>query len=387
MRFKLLSLLFISLLIITSVFSDTKTKFYAFNEGQFGKSFLEITQGYPILHLYGTPKEKGMACGFLLRKQIKHLVNSYIHVIYANPEKYKTAIKKAKSLANYIPKEYLDEIKGISETSGVAYNDILLANTFLDIESFMGCSTFISHAANTKEKVLLFGRNLDFHSLDVAHKYDLIIVYHSEKDSNQDIVSITWPGFVGVISGINKQGLTATMLVNISDRKSSAKLIPCTFAFRKLLESKTNVKEAMNFFSKTKIASANNLTVADANNNSIVFELLPFRKTIIRHPENKTLFCTNYSSNNKLIKGELGIRYMTLKNTAQRYYKQNEKINLSLLKEILKKVAIEEINLQSMIFVPSQKKMYLSMSAIPAASGNYKEINLLPLFNKQRKIK
>ncbi len=357
-----------------------KTAYHPIQEGKYHKSYIEIKDSIPILHLYGSPYEQGKAAGFLLQKQIKALMNHYIRVLF-HGSKYQKGLKTALKLEKKIPKRFIDEMKGMSEASKVPYNDILLANTFLDMQSLVLCSTFIAQSAYTKDGHLLFARNLDFPSLDVAHHYDLIVVHHMK--SHHDFMTVTWPGLVGVISGINEHGLTATMLVSLSGNRSSDNKVPCILAFRDLLEQKKDVKGAIRFFRSTQIASPNNLSVADAKDQGAVFELSPFNKAKVRLPKGQSIYCTNYfmTNGNTPVYGR---RYRALKAFDLEYKKSHKKIDLASMKKILAKVALKRINLQAMIFIPSLKKLYLSMDTIPAASGVYKEIDLQTLFDQEK---
>ncbi|MDH5682403.1 MAG: C45 family peptidase [Spirochaetota bacterium] len=356
--------------------------YFPYKVGRYGKSYLTYHKGIPVLHLYGSPKERGNAMGRLVREQVKVLVSHFLHKMLP-PKKWPVAHSKAKQLEKNIPAEYIEEMKGLSESSGIAYKDILLANTFLEMQSTIYCSVFTAHKEKSASGKLILGRNLDFESFNVAHLYDLIVVHHLSKDHS--VVSIGWPGLIGVISGMNSRGLSATMLVSLTGGwESVTDKVPSTIAYRMLLDREHSVKGAYRFFRNRTIASSNNLAVADSHNESAVFELSPVRKTRIRRPTNNFLYCTNYFLVEEG-KSQRDKRYSYLQGKASTYSKHREKVNLPRLKSILRKVALGRNNLQAMILQPEDRKIYLSMDKIPAASGTYLELDLNLFFNPELK--
>lgn len=348
------------------------------SKSQFGKSFIENSNGIKILHLYGSPSEMGKAVGSILKEDIQALINNYIKVIFSNKKHYLYALKRAKTLSKHIPKEYLAEIKGISETSQISFDDLLIANCFLDMKESALCSTYVVHKEKSSEDNLMLARNLEFKSLGILEQHDIIIVYHHK--NKQKLVSIGWPGLIGVVSGYNEAGLTAAMLVSLSEKRKAYNHIPSTMAFRELLENKTSVKEAVSYFKKVKTASANNLTVVDSNNQSAVFELSPINGMKYRKPDGNILSCTNFFRKGKNKK--LGRRDQYLLSVKKHFNKGHQKYNVDNLKDILKSAAILPINIQSMIFIPGKAKLFISMKDIPAVSGDYTEFDLTALMDK-----
>lgn len=111
---------------------------------------------YQVLHLHGTPYQRGLQHGQQLRSQIRSFytrmlatsllpyLNRQQHDIaavlktYAGPDyangQFSTLLlrESAASLQASIPQPYLDEMHGIADGSGMTFQDILVLNTFLD---------------------------------------------------------------------------------------------------------------------------------------------------------------------------------------------------------------------------------------------------------------
>src|SRR5581483_1023626 len=92
---------------------------------------------------------------------------------------------------------------------------------------------------------LLVGRNLDFAPANVLGPKTLVTLYRPQ--GQHAFVSIGWPGFAAVASGMNDQGLVAAILVN-SAAKPRGEGVPLGFLVRRLLEECSTVAEARALF-------------------------------------------------------------------------------------------------------------------------------------------
>src|SRR5437868_6461971 len=80
---------------------------------------------------------------------------------------------------------------------------------------------------------LLVGRNMDFAPANVLGTKTLVTVYRPHAE--HAFVSVGWPGFAAVASGMNDEGLCALILINSGARKRGPG-IPLGFAVRRILE-------------------------------------------------------------------------------------------------------------------------------------------------------
>lgn len=78
---------------------------------------------YP-LKLEGTPKDLGLQRGSALKDLIRALAEEYIPRIKKSEEHTRIRIRIENVLSREFP-EFLEEIRGIAEGSGVAYEDLL----------------------------------------------------------------------------------------------------------------------------------------------------------------------------------------------------------------------------------------------------------------------
>jgi hypothetical protein len=120
-----------------------------------------------VIHLRGTPYERGMQHGKQFSNRIRSmyagiLTNSILPYLnrerpdiasfltrykdprYDNNFSHLLMLESAQHMEQFIPPEYLEEMRGIADGSGVSYEEILILNTFMDtMLGFRGMTFFI----------------------------------------------------------------------------------------------------------------------------------------------------------------------------------------------------------------------------------------------------
>jgi len=212
---------------------------------EFRQGSLNYQYGIPVLELYGSPYEMGVQYGVLLRKEIISLnqhINDLKKVYVAQQPFYIRMFsgiytyQKLKSIKKRLPKEYIDELKGISHGSGVELEDILLIN-------FSGsliqgrCTSIIM-----KEKTgnIIHGRNFDLLPYFLSD-YFAIIRYNPEK--GVPFTNFTIASYVGSFQGINDNGIAITLNYGEGAYDKKFEGLPISFKIRYLLENSKNMKE------------------------------------------------------------------------------------------------------------------------------------------------
>jgi predicted choloylglycine hydrolase len=334
---------------------------------------LEIVNGVPVLSLTGTNRRMGRQAGILVKDQLQFLMKNFLHFVFRNPARRATALKKARSLERHIPGQYLEELHGLSETSGVPYEDLLLANTFTeDYRGFL-CSTLTVRGSASPGGRLVMGRNLDFISVGVLHHYNMVTVYHP--NNGRSFAVVGWPGFIGAVSGMNSLGLTSAMLVSFNGGFSSER-IPSTIAFRMLLERCGTVAEATALLEANRTAGPFNLTLADAEGNMCVAELA-HNHFATREPLSDILICTNRFHMGEYSETPADYRASRLKSIVR----NNRGIfDMEEIKRAMRKVYLPLINLQCMLFLPEERVVHLAVGTMPAAKGEFRRIDLAKWF-------
>jgi isopenicillin-N N-acyltransferase like protein len=222
----------------------------------------------PILHLNGTPYENGFQHGKIMKNRISELVGLWKKDI---EEKYQISADKFITTfldsTDYIPAikkwtpDLLEEIKGISDGSGIDFNTTFAFQLIDEIWTNARLINITHHCTS----VGINNYKKDGSPNYIAQNIDITPFYHGFeilldiKDKNIDSRKLvtTFVGYIGA-NGLNKYiGITDNTL---SDLKSSLNGLPVCCIARGVLE-KTSFEEAGNFIKTIKHASGQNYIV------------------------------------------------------------------------------------------------------------------------------
>lgn len=221
------------------------------------KASLDETGGMPVLRLAGTPYEMGYQHGALLKDRIREFFTEDV-LGYLNSEEKKRVRSafphcalieyfrsKAESLEKYIPEDYRQELKGLSEACGLSYGDVLLMHTVIDI------------ASESR-----FGLSAKFRLSLVETR---VIIFYSPESGNK-FVTVGHPGIIGALTGMNEKGVT---LDEIGGKKTQefARGIPILFLLRQWLQYADSPYDAIRIVSSSQRTIADSVVVADIRTN------------------------------------------------------------------------------------------------------------------------
>ena len=197
---------------------------------------LRYVENIPFLRLAGGYYEMGYQYGVLMRQELQEAFRSYNLLRSSILGKYPWSVRPFGRLAlgmmaNYqwrrVPQKFKDELRGLSEGSGLAYRDILFSAIFLEIASAY-CTSIIQRT----QTGIIHGRNLDFQPLFLA-RYPIVVEYNAE--GKQRCVSFGVIGYTGIFTGINERGLSVS-LNSAFGYKRNVRDIPMAFKVRTMLE-------------------------------------------------------------------------------------------------------------------------------------------------------
>jgi hypothetical protein len=326
-------------------------------------------QPTPIIELHGSPEQLGQQHAKRLDSQIQLLHQKYLNVYIGTGAHRLLAIGAAKLFKSYFPAEYLSEVDALAGAEGMDESEAVLAQCFLDLSPMSACSTITLPASAAPDHVARFARNLDFPALNVADKYSTVFIYHPE--GRYAFASIGWPGMVGVLSGMNERGLClANMEVTRNPRVPGA--MPYTLLYRSILEKCKTVQEAIDLLEKTPRQTANNLMLMDATGDRAVAEITPEAVTVRRAADTAPLISTNHQRGTDCDTEGRCWRFDYLHEHGNAEF---GKIGVPQLKDMLVHVSPGKPTLQSMIFEPANRVIYLSTGA-NAARGTFRMLDL-----------
>jgi len=328
---------------------------------------LATRNGIPVARLEGTPAEIGAAMGRLVAEQVDSLWKRYmkpISDISGGPERL---IAESLKMDAHLPERFREEMKAFAKAANISYGKILTTNAFPDIYRKGACSSFAASGAATRDGKPLLARNLDFFGNGVLEKTSIVIVFKPK--GRKSFVSVTWPGFSGVLSGMNSDGLCcAVMEVRLG--KVTTDGIPSTLLFRHVLEEASTLDEALTILEESVKVAGNNLIIIDRQGRAAVAELGPglFR---VRRAEDGMVYSTNHHRKKLPTILRCG-RYKRFETFAE---EKAGAIDPAALKKILHSVNQEMITLQSMIFEPAALRIHLATGMTPSSKAEYKVLD------------
>lgn len=335
----------------------------------------EVPFPIPVIEMAGTPAEMGNEHGWQMGSTIRGLHGKYLKAYFSSEGRRVLAMMAAATFEQYLSPEHRDELRALASSAGVEERQMLLAHCFLDLSPMTACSTVTLPAIASPDGVARFGRNLDFPSFDVADKLSVVQIYRPA--GKNAFMSVGWPGMAGVLSGMNEHGLTlANMEVTRGRRMPTA--MPYILLYRTVLERCRTVDEAIELLGATPRQTANNLMLMDAGGDRAVVEITPKAIHVRRAPAAQPLVSTNHQRGDDLDTPGSCRRFdCILKESAR----QSGKIDAKAIQSILAEASQGKKTLQSMVFEPSTRILYLSTGENAARKPFYR-LDLKPYFAK-----
>ena len=328
----------------------------------------------PVIEMAGTGEDMGAAHGRQLGDTIRDLHSKYLKAYFSSEGQRFLAMTAAATFEKHVSPEHMEEILALARASGVSPRQMLLAHCFLDLSPMTACSTVTLPASASPDGVARFGRNLDFSSFNVADKMSVVQVYRPS-DGRNAFMAVGWPGLCGVLSGMNEHGLAlANMEVRRPVRLPQA--MPYVLLYRTVLERCATVNEAVELLRSTPRQSANNLMLMDATDDRAVVEITPDAIHVRRAGPAQALISTNHQRGDDLTTRGRCNRYDSLlKETS----KQNGHIDVPSIESMLADACQGKRTLQSMVFEPSTRVIYLSTGK-DAAHKTFHRLDLKKYF-------
>lgn len=204
------------------------------------KGYLEKKQEQFILHLKGTPYERGYQHGALLKEQILRNITTYIDTAKArSPIKGRVEefTESIPLLMSFVPDHFKQELKGLSDGSGVPMEKIIALNLFPEMFHCSGITIF-GQASRNKE--LYHVRILDY-SIG-KNLQSTAVLQVVEPDNGIPYLNVGYAGFIGTVTGMNKQKIAIGEIGGLG--YGSWNGMPMAFLLREILEKASSIAEA-----------------------------------------------------------------------------------------------------------------------------------------------
>ena len=265
----------------------------------------------------------------------------------------------------------------------------------------VGCTSLAVWNENTEDGDLLIGRNFDFYVGDDFAKNKLIEFVEPEKGI--PYLSVSWPGMIGVVSGMNKEGITVTINAGKSKIPLTAKT-PISFVTREILQYATTIDEAIAIAKKRKVFVSESILVGSANDkNAVIIEVSPDDFGVYKVENTSKVFCTNHFQSEAYKNDKRNQKQIVESHSEYRYEKlqellqENKKLNPEKMASILRDksgLKDEEIGYgnekainqllahHAVIFSPQKKLVWVSSN--PYQLGEFVCYDLNEIFSDKR---
>ncbi len=241
-----------------------------------------------------------------------------------------------RDLDSYIPQEYREEIYGISQffsddfdDIGPKYNRIINYHAAHDIGHavqnmhLVGCTAFGIWNFDSTNQMMMMGRNFDFYFGDEFAKNKVVLL--SNPDTGYKSISVTWPSFVGVVSGMNEKGLGITLNSAKSDIPTQSGT-PVSIIARDILQYAATIDEAIVISKKYQSFVSESFTISSAIDQRVaVIEKTP-NSTGVYRSKSDTIVVTNHFQSEELKNTPLNVEHMSSSESVRRYNRTHELI-------------------------------------------------------------
>jgi isopenicillin-N N-acyltransferase like protein len=309
-----------------------------------GQSWVTRREGLLVIRLKGPPFDMGYASGKLLSEQMHTLENEFLDMIHGYvPQDWKIkllhsyVIFRNRNLSNYVPDDYRLQIYGtilgcsdIHPELGDYYNRLLNYHAAHDISYMMidnpliaraGCTSFGAWGAATAGGHLITGRNFDWEAAEVFSRDRVVIL--CEPDNGIPFISLAWASMAGVVSGMNRAGVSVTINGAPSSLPGET-ATPVAMVARDLLQQAHNLTEALELLRSAKVfVSTLWLLGSRADGKFVVVEKTP-EKMNVREPAGDTIVSANHFQTAGLQEDKRNQRYLEEATSLPRYTRMTE---------------------------------------------------------------
>ena len=235
--------------------------------GNFNRSKKYIRAGITVVYLKGTAYEIGFAHGKLCKNEIIN-VNKIYWDYYDHLKKLPDGkwLSLSRDLERYIPEEYILEMKGIADGSGIEYDKILFLNTLTTIAMHSNCFAFSFQQTDSQ---IITVRQIDISTKSPLSKK--MILYIIKPHNGYGFAAILNPGWVSGETGMNENAITVSEN-NINIKQTEWDTMPINHLSRFALQYSESIDDVERFLREQKVYPARLLFVSSKKSASI-FEI------------------------------------------------------------------------------------------------------------------
>ncbi len=379
-------------------------------------------QGFWELYAKGDPLERGLIIGSLTQKLLQKQEKIFFSKIeeFVPSQKRQRFLRKFlawynRKLYQHVPNEYKTEIYGLSQYTSDDYDHIAdnylrtlylhgahdIGHALQDL-AMVGCTSFAAWDEKTADGSLIIGRNFDFYVGDDFAQEK--IVAFVDPDKGHRFMMVTWPGMIGVVSGMNDQGLTVTINAGKSSIPFIAKT-PIAILNREILQYASDIKEAIEIARKREVFVSESILIGSAKDRkAITIEMSPKKFGVYVARNSNQLICANHFQSKTYAKDRKNNKHIKKSHSQYRFDRMTEllarqpKITPQIAVNILRnKDGLNDVKIgygnekalnqllahHAVVFKPEQRQVWVSSN--PYQLGAFVAYDLNKVFEKFEK--
>lgn len=331
---------------------------------------LRALDGYRVMHIKGGPEQLGTQHGLLAASLVRRVNKDVIHGMATYDEASLTRLLEgAMVMEMYLPEAFRTELKALSRTCSVPYDELVALQLFGDVQraTMPMCSSFAAFGAATETGELIAGRNLDFTDNGASEYAAVIICYYP--DEGLPFLTVSWAGIINGWTAMNAAGLVVSNNTAYGGEESLEGLSTC-FMLRKIAQYATSVEEGVQIIKDTPRACGTVMMIAGGDPPDAVEVEFDHSNVAVRRAEDGYVIGTNEFVALGQDDTEIWCsRYHRVRELIEENYGE---IDRSMNFAGAEGVPIEYMNLHSAMLYPSDLTIHLSMGTFPACDGRYR---------------
>ncbi len=244
-----------------------------------------------VIRVEGDPVELGRSHGRAFARGAHDLFRCYCGALKIPQERLREGLQRMEDNMAAVCPDILEELRGIADGAGMAYQDVLLLNGSVEfgaIDDHAHCTNVAF--AGTPHGVL-HGHN---HDVAPSLAVPFVVAEHARPDCGEPVKRVVWTGTVWTAAAVNAQGLTSSVAdVWVTDTNWDHG-IPINTLTTLPTRRCATVDEAVELLNE--IAPINfgyNFLLTDASSKAAVVERSPTRCGV-RYLEGRALWSTNH---------------------------------------------------------------------------------------------
>jgi hypothetical protein len=255
---------------ITAMENISVKEKYILKTGLLDGGWVEEIDGVKILHLNGSNYNMGYQHGYLIGEQISQNLRCYLSYYERYGWSYNQIIEVWNIMDGNIPQNYIEEMQGMADGSGLSFNDIVAINLFPDIYNIFNKSCFAGAIWGdaTSDGSLYHIRSFDW-SLNTIDpetgkhiQKNIIIIIRNPEDGFASL-SPDFAGHICTWNGFNEKSISVSeTTVHAYDTTFDG--IPVTFRMRMVLDYASTGEEAIGIMTNDRTCGSN-FVISDGN--------------------------------------------------------------------------------------------------------------------------